>query len=139
MNRQPNGTNRTSNQPENTTVKPGAPNVIQAPPKTWGYSPSPNAAPASRSDVAPPTSSPTVVPTVSDEAIARRAYEKFLARGAEHGQHQEDWDAARQELVAEAAAQGTLHKVGPLPSERLEEQARQKNVEQEVGGGAGGD
>jgi hypothetical protein len=40
--------------------------------------------------------------TVSDEDIARRAYEKFLARGATHGSDQEDWAVARRELLAEA-------------------------------------
>ena len=35
---------------------------------------------------------------VDDEAIAARAYEKFLARGGEHGYHIEDWLAAEAEL-----------------------------------------
>jgi hypothetical protein len=39
---------------------------------------------------------------VSDEAIARRAYEKFLARGCVHGSDQADWVQATQELLAEA-------------------------------------
>ncbi len=32
------------------------------------------------------------------EQIARRAYELFLARGAGHGRHQEDWAQAEREL-----------------------------------------
>ena len=39
---------------------------------------------------------------VADDAIATRAYEKFLARGGAHGLDQEDWAAARMELIAEA-------------------------------------
>jgi len=42
--------------------------------------------------------------TVSDEAIAKRAYEKFEARGHLDGFDQEDWTAARLELLAEAVA-----------------------------------
>lgn len=41
-------------------------------------------------------------PTVPVEALAKRAYEKFLARGCAHGHDQEDWLAAEQELIAEA-------------------------------------
>jgi hypothetical protein len=37
-----------------------------------------------------------------NEAIARRAYELFLARGAEHGHDLDDWLQAEREL-AEAA------------------------------------
>ncbi|HYO74465.1 MAG TPA: DUF2934 domain-containing protein [Archangium sp.] len=32
------------------------------------------------------------------EQIARRAYELFLARGAGHGQHEQDWAQAEREL-----------------------------------------
>jgi hypothetical protein len=32
------------------------------------------------------------------EQIARRAYERFEARGGEHGRDQEDWFSAEQEL-----------------------------------------
>jgi hypothetical protein len=42
--------------------------------------------------------------SIQDEAIARRAYEKFLARGSVHGFDQEDWAAANRELMAEVAA-----------------------------------
>jgi hypothetical protein len=34
----------------------------------------------------------------SPEQIAARAYELFLARGGEHGYHEEDWLRAEQEL-----------------------------------------
>jgi hypothetical protein len=36
--------------------------------------------------------------SVSEEDIARLAYDKFVARGSLHGQHQEDWLAAEAEL-----------------------------------------
>lgn len=35
---------------------------------------------------------------ISQEEIARRAYEFFLARGSVHGSDQEDWFQAEQEL-----------------------------------------
>jgi hypothetical protein len=34
----------------------------------------------------------------SEEQIARRAYEIFLARGGEHGRHVDDWLQAEREL-----------------------------------------
>ena len=37
--------------------------------------------------------------TITAEEIAARAYERFLARGQEHGHDLEDWLAAREELV----------------------------------------
>ena len=40
---------------------------------------------------------------VSQERIAHRAYEKFLARGGQHGEDQRDWLEAEQELKAEAS------------------------------------
>jgi len=40
----------------------------------------------------------------SEEAIAERAYAKYLARGSAPGQDQEDWAAARQELVEEGSS-----------------------------------
>lgn len=39
---------------------------------------------------------------VADDAIATRAYEKFVARGCTHGRDEEDWTAAKMELIAEA-------------------------------------
>ncbi|HZI08060.1 MAG TPA: DUF2934 domain-containing protein [Archangium sp.] len=36
--------------------------------------------------------------TPTHEQIARRAYELFLARGAGHGQHEQDWAQAEREL-----------------------------------------
>jgi hypothetical protein len=35
------------------------------------------------------------------ETVARRAYERFQARGAEHGRDQEDWFEAERELRGE--------------------------------------
>jgi hypothetical protein len=39
--------------------------------------------------------------TVGEDAIAARAYEKFVARGCAHGRDEEDWAAARNELTTE--------------------------------------
>ncbi|HTB60607.1 MAG TPA: DUF2934 domain-containing protein [Polyangia bacterium] len=39
---------------------------------------------------------------VADDAVATRAYEKFIARGRTHGRDEEDWSAAKTELIAEA-------------------------------------
>lgn len=47
-----------------------------------------------RSSVAPAANGPT------SEEIALRAFELFLARGGEHGHHEEDWHRAEQELKA---------------------------------------
>lgn len=40
---------------------------------------------------------------VPAEAIAKRAYEKWLARGGKHGNDQKDWYEAERELRAESA------------------------------------
>ena len=40
-------------------------------------------------------------PHISQEAIAKRAYEKYVARGCEPGSEQQDWFEAEQELLAE--------------------------------------
>jgi hypothetical protein len=40
--------------------------------------------------------------SVSQEAIAKRAYEKYVDRGGAHGSDQDDWAAAERELRAEA-------------------------------------
>jgi hypothetical protein len=37
---------------------------------------------------------------VDQEAIARRAYERYLQRGGQHGNDQEDWFAAERELTS---------------------------------------
>jgi hypothetical protein len=39
--------------------------------------------------------------SVSDEAIAKRACEKFMARGRTDGFDRQDWAEAREELIAE--------------------------------------
>jgi hypothetical protein len=39
---------------------------------------------------------------ISNEAIAKRAYEKFEARGCVDGRDREDWGQAQDELLAEA-------------------------------------
>jgi hypothetical protein len=43
-----------------------------------------------------------VAPTVNGEAIARRAFELYCARGGQHGQDVQDWLAAERELAAAA-------------------------------------
>jgi Protein of unknown function (DUF2934) len=42
---------------------------------------------------------------VSAESIAKRAYEKFVARGRRDGGDREDWMAAERELNSEAAGE----------------------------------
>ncbi len=39
---------------------------------------------------------------ISREAVAKRAYEKFLARGRKHGHDKQDWLEAEQELKNES-------------------------------------
>ncbi len=53
-----------------------------------------NRAPARAEAMVPHAPQPTT------EAIARRAFELFLARGAEHGRAIEDWVRAERELRA---------------------------------------
>ena len=36
--------------------------------------------------------------SASDESIARRAYQRYQARGGEHGRDQEDWFEAEREM-----------------------------------------
>ena len=40
--------------------------------------------------------------STSSDAIAKRAYEKYVARGGAHGSDQEDWAEAERELIAES-------------------------------------
>jgi hypothetical protein len=40
--------------------------------------------------------------SVSTESIAKRAYERFLARGGAHGADRDDWFAAERELTTGA-------------------------------------
>ena len=37
--------------------------------------------------------------TIGQDEISRRAYERFQARGAEHGRDQEDWFEAEREAL----------------------------------------
>ena len=48
---------------------------------------------------------PAPAPGISEEAIARRAFEYYCARGHEHGQDLQDWLEAERELLT--SAQGT--------------------------------
>jgi hypothetical protein len=54
---------------------------------------------------------PTGALTPSDADIAKRAYEKYEARGRAHGFDREDWAAASRELVGT-----TLGRLNPSPS-----------------------
>jgi hypothetical protein len=57
--------------------------------------------------------------TISHEAIARRAYERFVARGYQHGHDREDWLAAEADLRVELerSPQGMSRKtVRPRPA-----------------------
>ena len=47
------------------------------------------------------------IPEVPQEAIAKRAYEKFLARGCQDGQDIKDWLEAERELKTEHFRQRT--------------------------------
>ena len=42
------------------------------------------------------------MPEISQQAIAKRAYEKFMVRGGKHGEDWRDWFEAERELKAEA-------------------------------------
>jgi hypothetical protein len=44
----------------------------------------------------------TEAKSASDEAVAKRAYEKYVGRGRADGFDREDWAAASRELMAEA-------------------------------------
>ena len=54
------------------------------------------------------TSSPTSPLTLTNDQIAARAYERYVQRGYQHGEHLQDWLAAEAELRAELGA-GTDH------------------------------
>jgi len=61
-----------------------------------------NAAPAdSRMSpmIQPPHAESQQMVTIPSEEIAKRAYELFMARGAEHGNDLDDWLLAESELV----------------------------------------
>ena len=42
------------------------------------------------------------MPEISQQKIAKRAYERFMARGGRHGEDWRDWFEAERELKAEA-------------------------------------
>ena len=65
---------------------------------------SPASSPVRSGSSAPSTQE---VPQISQEAIAKRAYEKFLARGCQDGQDVKDWLEAERELKAESFRQRT--------------------------------
>jgi hypothetical protein len=54
-------------------------------------------------DDTPGTGTPTLVEEVNatpgpDDSVAKRAYERYLERGSEHGHDQEDWFEAEREI-----------------------------------------
>jgi len=53
---------------------------------------------------------------VTDEQVAARAFERFLARGGEHGHDVEDWLAAEEELRGAAGISNR-----PVEDERREQ------------------
>ncbi|GHG93422.1 DUF2934 domain-containing protein [Comamonas sp. JC664] len=60
------------------------------------HSPAAKKAPAASADIKPRASESR--PSPSNEQIARRAYEIFLARGGTHGSSEQDWFQAEREL-----------------------------------------
>jgi Protein of unknown function (DUF2934) len=50
--------------------------------------------------VATPVAQSSTKHPLSTESVAKRAYEKFVARGRTHGADREDWVAAERELSA---------------------------------------
>lgn len=59
----------------------------------------PVANPASPDDVnANDLTAPPDLPGNDSERVARRAYERFLTRGGEHGHDREDWFEAEREM-----------------------------------------
>ena len=52
-----------------------------------------------------PFAASRINPDVTDSDIARRAYERFLERGAEHGHDLDDWFEAERELREHATSQ----------------------------------
>jgi hypothetical protein len=67
-----------------------------------------------------PLSASTVRPidikSASDVDIAKRAYEKYEARGRTHGYDMEDWTAASRELIAETFGHLSSPSLSPSPS-----------------------
>ena len=59
--------------------------------------PPPSKPAATSNQPASVASLPPMRPT--HEQIAKRAYELFLARGGQHGHHEEDWRHAERELT----------------------------------------
>jgi Protein of unknown function (DUF2934) len=78
--------------------------MLQHASKTSTRPDSPNGVPrtgAPNGELPVPVAQSAAEMTVPDDAIAKRAYEKFEARGHIHGFDQEDWATARRELIAE--------------------------------------
>jgi hypothetical protein len=61
------------------------------------------------------------VKSASHSAIAKRAYEKYEARGCAHGFDREDWTTASHELIAETFGHLSLspsRALSPLPDSK---------------------
>lgn len=78
------------NQAKTQQSKP-APQTAETP-KLQAVVPQPNTI------VSPAKASPAPRSPPSHEQIAQRAYELYLARGGQHGRHEEDWTQAEREL-----------------------------------------
>ncbi len=62
------------------------------------------ASPQNQEGLTPPTErSGSESATIDHEHVARRAYERFEARGGEHGRDQEDWLQAERDVAGRAS------------------------------------
>ena len=69
--------------------------MSRQPPKSQ----SPSHVETNKKPAAPISAAPTEArKEIPRDAISKRAYELFLARGGEHGHHEEDWQQAEREL-----------------------------------------
>jgi hypothetical protein len=94
-------TNPTSKSSQKSVSPPPPPAVTAsntaAAPVTQAQAPK-EIKPAAAAPAVQAASVATPRPAPSQEQIARRAYELFLARGGEHGHHDEDWNQAERDL-----------------------------------------
>ncbi|OJH40788.1 DUF2934 domain-containing protein [Cystobacter ferrugineus] len=87
---------KTNNNNKSSSKKPEAPPPAATP--ITNVAPMAQAAPAKKETPAVQTAAAPTRSRPTAEQISRRAYELFLARGGEHGHHDEDWIQAEREL-----------------------------------------
>ncbi|ATB41856.1 hypothetical protein CYFUS_007332 [Cystobacter fuscus] len=87
---------KTNNSNKSSSKKPEAPPPAATP--ITNVAPVAQAAPAKKETPAVQAAPAPTRSRPSAEQISRRAYELFLARGGEHGHHDEDWVQAEREL-----------------------------------------